>query len=101
MSRQTIGYAYGCPSLARIVAWSIRTRSAIPTRISAGPVHTIPIPSVTLVNAKNERTAVARDRIESMEESPVSLMPENLLKELKSQELRDLFSYLQCDKPPQ
>jgi len=27
-------------------------------------------------------------------------MPENLLKELQPQELRDLFSYLESDKPP-
>ncbi len=35
-----------------------------------------------------------------MRESPVSLMPENILKELKPQELRDLFSYLQAAGPP-
>jgi putative membrane-bound dehydrogenase-like protein len=55
--------------------------------------------AVTLVDGKNQRTAIARGKIETMEESPVSLMPENLLKELKPQELRDLFSYLQSDKP--
>jgi putative heme-binding domain-containing protein len=51
--------------------------------------------SITLVSAKNERTTVARDQIEGLDESPVSLMPENLLKDLKPQELRDLFRYLQ------
>jgi putative membrane-bound dehydrogenase-like protein len=56
--------------------------------------------SVTLLDAKNQRTKVPRDRIESMQESPVSLMPENILKELKPQELRDMFSYLQSDNPP-
>jgi putative heme-binding domain-containing protein len=56
--------------------------------------------AVILVDAKNQRTTVNRSKIESMQESPVSLMPENLLKELKPQELRDLFSYLQSDKPP-
>jgi putative membrane-bound dehydrogenase-like protein len=56
--------------------------------------------AVTLLDGKNQRTKVARERIESMQESPVSLMPENILKDLKPQELRDLFSYLQCDKPP-
>jgi putative heme-binding domain-containing protein len=50
---------------------------------------------VTLLRAGNERTTVARDRIESLEESPVSLMPENLLKDVKPQELRDLFGFLQ------
>jgi putative membrane-bound dehydrogenase-like protein len=56
--------------------------------------------AITLLDAKNQRTKVARDRIESIQESPVSLMPENLLKELKPKELRDLFSYLQSDKTP-
>jgi putative membrane-bound dehydrogenase-like protein len=56
--------------------------------------------TITLVDAKNQRTKLGRDRIESMQESPVSLMPENILKELKPQELRDLFNYLQSDKPP-
>ena len=56
--------------------------------------------SITLLGANNERTMIARDKIEAIEESPVSLMPENLLKELKPQELRDLFSYLQSHQRP-
>lgn len=55
--------------------------------------------SVTLLSAKNERTVIARDKIEELVESPTSLMPENLLGPLKPQELRDLFSYLQSDAP--
>jgi putative heme-binding domain-containing protein len=54
---------------------------------------------VTIVNAKNERTLVLQAQIESLKESPVSLMPENLLKDLKPQELRDLFAYLQSQRP--
>jgi putative heme-binding domain-containing protein len=57
--------------------------------------------SITLLGAKNERTAIPRDKIESLRESPVSLMPDNLLKDLKPDELRDLFSYLQADKKTQ
>jgi putative heme-binding domain-containing protein len=53
--------------------------------------------SVTLLSAKNERIVVPRDKIDSIDESPTSLMPENLLSELKPQELRDLFSYLQSE----
>ncbi len=56
--------------------------------------------AVTLLDGKNQRTKITRDKIESLDESPVSLMPESLLKALKPQELRDLFSYLQSDKPP-
>lgn len=55
--------------------------------------------SVTLLNAKNERTVIERDKIESIDESPTSLMPDNLLAPLKPDELRDLFSYLQSDLP--
>jgi hypothetical protein len=55
---------------------------------------------ITLLTAKNERIKIDRSRIESLEESRVSLMPENQLKELKPQEVRDLFRYLQTDGPP-
>jgi putative membrane-bound dehydrogenase-like protein len=55
--------------------------------------------SITLVTAKNERTTLAREKVESIQESPVSLMPENLLRQLKPQELRDLFRYLQSESP--
>ena len=56
--------------------------------------------SVTLLDAKNQRTTVPRARIETLQESPTSLMPDNLLAELKPQQLRDLFAYLQSDPPP-
>jgi putative heme-binding domain-containing protein len=55
--------------------------------------------TVTLLGAKNERTPIPRDSIALMVESPVSLMPENLLKELKPDEVRDLFTYLQSAQP--
>jgi putative membrane-bound dehydrogenase-like protein len=55
---------------------------------------------LTLVNNRAEKTVVARSSIESMVESPVSLMPENLYREFQPQQLRDLFAYLQTDRPP-
>jgi putative membrane-bound dehydrogenase-like protein len=55
--------------------------------------------SVTLADAKNSRTVMPRDRIARLTESPVSLMPEDLIKQLRPQELRDLFAYLQGDAP--
>jgi putative heme-binding domain-containing protein len=51
--------------------------------------------SVTLLDAKNQRTRVPRDEIDELEESPISLMPEKLLEQLTPQELRDMFAYLQ------
>jgi putative membrane-bound dehydrogenase-like protein len=56
--------------------------------------------TVTLVGAKGERVTISRNDIEVMHESTVSLMPENLLRSLKSQEVRDLFGYLQSERPP-
>ncbi len=53
--------------------------------------------SVTLVAANAERTTISRDKIKSLDESAVSLMPEGLLQSLRPQDLRDLFSYLQSD----
>jgi putative membrane-bound dehydrogenase-like protein len=55
--------------------------------------------AITLVDAKNEKTVLAREKIEEMAPSPVSLMPEKLLDPLQDQEIRDLFSYLQGDGP--
>ena len=54
---------------------------------------------ITLLAANNERTTVSREQVKTLQESPVSLMPENLLTALKPQELLDLFSYLESDKP--
>ncbi|MCY2938572.1 MAG: c-type cytochrome [Planctomycetota bacterium] len=51
---------------------------------------------VTLVNAKNERLTIAAAEIATLAESPVSLMPENLLKDLSPSQLRDLFAYVQA-----
>lgn len=55
--------------------------------------------SLTLVDSKNERTVVARGKIEEMAPSPASLMPEKILDPLSDQELCDFFAYLQGDGP--
>ncbi|MDB6028395.1 MAG: putative rane-bound dehydrogenase [Verrucomicrobiales bacterium] len=55
--------------------------------------------SVTLMAAKNERTTIPRDKIVSMQESSISLMPEGLMHPLSPQERRDLFTYLQSPQP--
>jgi putative heme-binding domain-containing protein len=53
--------------------------------------------SITLVNARDERTVVPRGLIERTEESRLSLMPENILADLDPQQLRDLFAFLESD----
>ncbi len=55
--------------------------------------------SVTLLDAKNQRTRLSRNDIEEMTESLVSLMPEKILEQLSPQQLRDLFAFLQQAPP--
>ncbi|MFM8218044.1 MAG: c-type cytochrome, partial [Planctomycetaceae bacterium] len=50
---------------------------------------------VTLVNARNERTVIPQAEIAEIQEASVSFMPEDLYRQLKPQELRDLFAFLQ------
>jgi putative heme-binding domain-containing protein len=64
-------------------------------QVLAGVIAEQDAASVTLLDAKNERTRVPRGEIEDLEESPISLMPEKLLELLTPQQLRDLFAYLQ------
>jgi putative membrane-bound dehydrogenase-like protein len=53
--------------------------------------------TVTLVDAKNQRTVLRRNDLEALKESPVSLMPEKLVDDLSDQQVRDLIAYLQTE----
>ncbi len=53
--------------------------------------------TITLLDAKNNRTMLNRQYIEQLKESPISLMPENLLDALSNEQVRDLFVFLQSD----
>ncbi len=44
---------------------------------------------------------IARGQVELVKQSQVSLMPEDIEKQLKPQEIADLFAYLLLDKPPE
>ena len=55
---------------------------------------------VTLLAAKAEKLTIAASNLDQLRESEVSLMPENVLKKLTPQELRDLFAYLQANVTP-
>lgn len=54
--------------------------------------------SITLSDAKGDRIIVPTNEIENLRDSSVSIMPDNLYLQLKPQELRDLFAYLQSKK---
>jgi hypothetical protein len=47
-----------------------------------------------------KQEVVARKDIESVEVSKLSLMPEDVEKQLKPQEIADLFAFLALDRPP-
>ncbi len=49
---------------------------------------------LVLADSKGERQEIATAEIEELSESGVSLMPEDLYRQLKPQQLRDLFAYL-------
>jgi putative heme-binding domain-containing protein len=50
--------------------------------------------TVTLKLPDNQSVRLAREQIEELRASPISLMPEDVLKDLKDDQLRDLFAYL-------
>lgn len=57
--------------------------------------------SITLLDAKNQRTVLSRSNLEELRESTVSLMPEKLLDQLTDQQIRDLLAHVQSDDPNQ
>jgi putative heme-binding domain-containing protein len=58
-------------------------------------------PKMVLVDSKGQKTEISHDEIDKLQESPTSLMPDNILKQFKPDELRDLFAYLQAAKKPE
>jgi putative heme-binding domain-containing protein len=63
-------------------------------RILTGLVVESTPETITLLDAQYKRTTIRRSELESLEESAVSIMPENLLDGLTEQQVRDLFAYL-------
>ena len=78
------------------LTYTVRTQSG---RTVRGIVEHEDAAGVTLVDSAHQKTRIARSDISSMEVAPESIMPENLLDRLDTQEVRDLFSYLQKDAP--
>jgi putative heme-binding domain-containing protein len=78
------------------VAYVVATTNG---RVLNGLVTEATPQTVTLIDAKNERTTLSRQDIDEMKPSPQSLMPEKLLDDLDEQQIRDLFAYLQSNGP--
>jgi putative membrane-bound dehydrogenase-like protein len=68
-------------------------------RILSGLITEETPTTITLVNSNSESTTISRDNIDELLPSQISQMPEDLLKQLKPQQLRDLFAYLESESP--
>ena len=55
--------------------------------------------TMTLLDAKNQRTQLSRDDVDRVERAQQSLMPEKILDELDADQVRDLMRYLQSEGP--
>lgn len=88
------------PSLVIGAAYRALTVVTTDGRVLTGlPVEDTPQRVVLKIQGgKLER--LARDDIEFMKMSEISMMPEQLEKQLKPQEIADLFAYLTLDRPP-
>jgi putative heme-binding domain-containing protein len=68
-------------------------------RILSGLITEETPTTITLVNSNSESTTISRDNIDELLPSQISQMPEDLLKQLEPQQLRDLFAYLESEGP--
>ncbi len=66
-------------------------------RVMTGLLAESSADTITLLDAKNNRTVINRADLDELQESPVSLMPEKLLDTMNEQQIWDLFIYLQMD----
>jgi putative heme-binding domain-containing protein len=68
-------------------------------RILTGQIVAQSGDSITVRDAEDRRTTLTRDAIETLKESPTSLMPEGLYRQFNPEQIRDLFRYLQASGP--
>jgi putative heme-binding domain-containing protein len=73
------------------LAYTVRLKNG---DVLAGVVVNSTPEAIVFGTASGETLTVARDRVDVMEPSKVSLMPENLLKGLSKDEIRDLMTFL-------
>lgn len=66
-------------------------------RVLSGLVTQQTSSQLTLVDSQAQTMTIAASAIEEMVPSPISQMPEDMLKKLTPQQLRDLFAYLESN----
>src|SRR5690606_12688691 len=70
-------------------------------RILAGLLEEDSDRQIVLKLQGGTREVVPRDKIDEIQVSPISLMPENLEDQLTPEELADLFAFLCLDRDPE
>jgi len=88
------------PSLVIGAAYQARTVVTQDGRVITGLVAEDSPQRVVLKIQGGKQETIARDDIDEMETSQLSLMPEDLEKQLKPAEIADLFAFITLDKPP-
>jgi putative membrane-bound dehydrogenase-like protein len=88
------------PSLVIGASYQARTILTKQGRVVSGLVAEESDQRVVLKVQGGKQEVIPRSDIEEMKTSEVSLMPEDVEKTLKPQEIADLFAYITLDKPP-
>ncbi len=89
------------PSLVIGAAYQARTVVTDEGKVLTGLVVEDSPQRVVLKLQGGKQEVIPRDRIEAMQVSRLSMMPEDIEKQLKPQEIADLFAYLILDRPPE
>jgi len=88
------------PSLVIGVSYQARTVITADGRVLSGLLVEDNEQRIVLKGQGGKLETIAREDVEEMKVSPLSLMPEKLETQLKPQELADLFAYITLDRPP-
>jgi putative heme-binding domain-containing protein len=88
------------PSLVIGASYQARTVVTNGGRVVAGLVAEESDQRVVLKLQGGKQEVIPRNDIEEMKTSELSLMPEDVEKTLKPQEIADLFAFITLDKPP-
>jgi putative heme-binding domain-containing protein len=88
------------PSLVIGAVYQARTIVTADGRILTGLLAEDSDQRVVLKVQGGKQETIARDDIDVMEVSKLSMMPEDLEKQLPPKELADLFAYITLDRPP-
>jgi putative heme-binding domain-containing protein len=88
------------PSLVIGPAYQATTVATADGRVLTGLLAEDNPQRIVLKTQGGKLETIPRDDVDELKVSPLSLMPEDVEKQLKPQELADLFAFLTLDRPP-